>query len=259
MIRFADLVALGTPSPNALAAYEAAVPPHEAAAARALLTGTRPKRMASAETLLALVAEAIETPAFLIEACRSVTPDKSELAALLLPAAQGEPPTLTEALAVLQSAEPAQYLSLAHRLPPKARMVFNRLATGSFRTRLPTLTQATLDPGTCLAILTMIAPSGPEATLALPHGNGFVPLTKLHLTLPETAEILTWTRAHTTDRFGPLRQVTPTLVFELTFEGRAPNLRRKCGFDLVAPRLICWHRDLTPDRVPSLTLQFPKT
>jgi hypothetical protein len=257
MIRFTSLVAQGAPSPEALATYEALVPHADAEAARALLSGQRPKRLASAETLLVWVAQATDTPPFLVEACRLITPDKAELAALLLPQAIGAPPSLLECLSVLHANAPALYLATASHLPLPARLIFNRLAAGSFRTRLVPPTQGPMTPGTCLAILTMIDPAGPEATFALPHGNGLVPLTKLRLTLPETPEILAWTRAHTTDRFGPLRQVSPDLVFEIAYQGTTPNPRRKCGLDLIAPSLTLWARHLTPDRATLLSALSP--
>ncbi len=257
MIRFAAFVAQGTPTPTTFAAYAAKAGAEDAAAARALLSGQRPKRLASAATLLDWVADATHTPAFLIDACLQACPDKAEVAALLLPHAplltllQSEPPTLTEVLGTLTSQ--TQYLSFARRLPPQARILLNRIAAGTFRTRLTEPAQTSQTPGQCFAILTMIDPSGPEGTFAIPHGNTLIPLTKLRLTLPDTADLLAWARAHTTDRFGPLRQVTPTQVFELTFDATTPNPRRKCGLDLAAPRLIAWVRDRHADQVPTLT------
>lgn len=251
MIRFADLLATGTPTEVRFKAYAAEVGAQEAAAARALLSGSRPKRIASAVMLLAWVAEATDTPPFLLDHCLHACPDKAELAALLLPAPTGTPPTLTESLTQLTG--PAPYLALARRLPPSARLILNRLAAGTFRAKLPPPQEAPQTPGTCLAILTLINPAAPEATFALPHGNGLIPLTKLRLTLPETPEILAWVRANTTDRFGPLRQVTPTLVFEIAHQGTTPNTRRKSGFDLIEPQLVAWHRALTPDRATPLS------
>jgi hypothetical protein len=251
MIRFAALVAEGPPTEARLEACAAEVGAAEAQSARALLSGTRPRRIATADTLLAWVAEATNTPPFLLTACQNACPDKSELAALLLPPAKGTPPTLTEALARLTGPEP--YLALARGLPIPARLILNRLATGTFRSKLSLPQDAPQTPGTCLALMTLINPALPEATFAIPHGNTLIPLTKLRLTLPETAEILAWVRANTTDRFGPLRQVTPTLVFEIAHQGTTPNARRKCGFDLIAPELIAWHRSLTPDRATPLS------
>lgn len=250
MIRFAKLLAQGAPSPAAFAAYAAEVGAAEADAARRLLSGQRPKRLASPATLLDWVAQATQTPEFLVQACLQACPDKAEVAALLLPPAEGTSPTLTEALASLTG--PADYMALACRLPPEARLVLTRLACGTFRARLGPDALADPTPGRCLGILTMIDPSGPEGTFALPHGNALVPLAKVRLTLPETPQILTWARAHTTDRFGPQRQVSPTLVFELAFDATTPNPRRKCGLDLVAPRLIAWARETSVDQVPPL-------
>lgn len=266
MNRLAALLARGTPSEAAFAAYAAAVGPEEAAAARALLGGQRPKRLAPAATLLTWVAEATQTPAELVAACLAVSKDRAEVAALLLPLppapAPGQPPcpsptlTLTQALPHLASR--AAFLKMAQSLAPPARLLFTRLAAGTLRSRIAAPPPpAQTAPGRCLALLTLLDPSGPEITLALPQGNGLVPLTRLRLTLAETPQILAWARAHTTDRFGPLRQVTPAQVFELAFDGTTPNARRKCGLDLIAPRLIAWRQDLTPDQVPPANSLHP--
>ncbi|MEI6797698.1 MAG: hypothetical protein WCO04_00595 [Pseudomonadota bacterium] len=252
MIRFAQLVAQGAPQPQTFAAYQAQVGAEDGAAALRLLCGQRPKRLAPPATLLDWVAQATDTPAFLIAACLKTCPDKAELAALLLPPPpQGPTPTLTEALASLTSA-PA-YLALARPLPPEARTILNRLATGTFRTKLAQAATGPQTAGQCLAILTLIDPSGPEATFALPHGNALVPLTRLRLTLPQTPALLAWVRAHVTDRFGPLRQVPPTQVFELAFDGITPNARRKSGIDLVGGRVIAWAQDTQGADVPPLS------
>ena len=252
MMRFAALVAQGAPQPQAFAAYQAKVGADEGAAALRLLCGQRPKRLAPPATLLDWVATATNTPAFLIEACLKTCPDKAELAALLFP----PPPTastttLTEALASLTSA--AAYLALVHTLPPEARTIFNRLAGGTFRTKLAPAPTGPQTAGRCLAILTFVDPSGPEATFALPHGNTLVPLTRLRLTLPQTPALLAWARAHVTDRFGPLRQVPPTQVFELAFDGITPNARRKSGIDLVGGRVTSWAQDVQACDVPPLS------
>ncbi len=287
MIRFVALLAGGSKggtSAQAFATYAGEVGPQDAAAAHALLTGTRPKRLAAPQTLLDWVTEATNTPAFLITACLAATPDKAELAALLLPqtvattrfptarfpvgpadaldqaalllrAPHSTPvqtPTLTEALSALTTRD--AYLALAQSLPAEARLILNRIATGTFRTKLAPLVDAPQNLGTCRAILTLIDPSGPEATFALPHGNALIPLCKLRLALPETTQILAWAKTHTTDRFGPLRQVAPSQIFELAFDGTTPNLRRKSGLDLTNPRLIAWLPSLTPDRATPLSM-----
>ena len=251
MIRFTQLLAQGTPTPDAFATYAAQVGPQEAKAAQRLLSGERPKRLAPAATLLDWVAQATDTPAFLLEACAKTCPDKAELAALLLPPATGQAPTLAQALESLTSAQ--DYLVLARRLPPEARLILNRLATGTFRAKLSTPSTTPQTPGTCLAILTLIDPSAHEATFALPHGATLVPLTRLRLTIPETPTLLAWARANVTDRFGPLRQVPPTQVFELAFDGITQNARRKSGIDLVGARVTTWLQNATAADVPPLS------
>ena len=250
MIRFTHLLAQGTPTPEAFAAYMAQVGPQDGEAAQRLLSGQRPKLLAPAATLLGWVAEATNTLTFLIEACAKTCPNKAELAALLLPHATGPTPTLAQCLASLTSA--ADYLTLARSLPPEARILFNHLASGTFRAKLASPTMAPQTPGHCLAILTLIDPSGPTATFALPHGAALVPLTRLRLTLPETPALLAWARANVTDRFGPLRQVPPTQVFELEFDGMTPNARRKSGIDLVGAQVTAWRHDARAADVPAL-------
>ncbi|MEI6098495.1 MAG: ATP-dependent DNA ligase, partial [Alphaproteobacteria bacterium] len=57
----------------------------------------------------------------------------------------------------------------------------------------------------------------------------------------------------TTDRFGPLRAVSPALVFEVEYASTTPNLRRKCRLDLHHPRLIRWLPDAAPETADDLT------
>lgn len=45
-------------------------------------------------------------------------------------------------------------------------------------------------------------------------------------------------RAHTLEKFGPVRSVVPTLVFELAFEGIGPSPRHKSGIALRFPRML---------------------
>ena len=251
MIRFAQLLAQGTPTPDAFSAYMTQVDPQESEAAQRLLSGQRPTSLAPAATLLGWVAQATDTPDFLIDACLKICPDKAELAALLLPPATGTTPSLAQSLANLTSA--ADYLTLARSLPPEARILFNRLASGTFRAKLAPPTTTPQTPGHCLAILTLIDPSGPTATFALPHGAALVPLTRLRLTIPGTPALLAWARANVTDRFGPLRQVPMTQVFELEFDGMIPNARRKSGITLLGARVKAWRQDTRAADVPPLS------
>jgi len=59
----------------------------------------------------------------------------------------------------------------------------------------------------------------------------------------EIAELDRWIRAHTSERFGPVRAVQPLLVFELAFEGIQPSSRHKSGIAVRFPRIARWRRD----------------
>lgn len=253
MIPLADLLAQGAPDPAALARHP------EADVALRLLSGQRPKRIASSDQLMAWAGEAAGISPALLAACLKASGDKAEVAALLLPKTDMTPPTLREVLGALDRAafladedRKALWLSLAAALPRAARILLNRLATGTFRTTLRPEAPPEGGSRSFRALLVMIAPQGPEASFALPHGNGLVPIARTPLTLPETPEILAWARKNITDRFGPNLAVTPQLVFTLTCDGTTPNARRKSGVELVAPRLLHWDRDATPDQATTL-------
>ena len=52
-----------------------------------------------------------------------------------------------------------------------------------------------------------------------------------------------WIRAHTTERFGPVRAVEPLQVFELAFEGIQRSTRHKSGIAVRFPRISRWRTD----------------
>ena len=118
-----------------------------------------------------------------------------------------------------------------------------------------------LDPLTIDAVMIYAqAGSGRRATLytdftfAVRDGAALVPFTKAYsgLTDAEFREITTWVRAHTTDRFGPVRAVRPELVFEIAFEGIQASPRHKSGVALRFPRMLRWRRDKPVAEVASL-------
>ncbi|MDO8882897.1 ATP-dependent DNA ligase [Pseudotabrizicola sp.] len=109
-----------------------------------------------------------------------------------------------------------------------------------------------LDPFTVDAVM-IYAQSGhgrranlfSDFTFALRDGNDLVPFTKAYsgLTDAEFAEITRWVGKHTLERFGPVRRVTPELVFEIGFEGIQASPRHKSGIALRFPRILRWRRD----------------
>ena len=72
-----------------------------------------------------------------------------------------------------------------------------------------------------------------------------VPFAKAYsgLTDAELREVDVWIRKNTIERFGPVRSVTPELVFELGFEGINVSTRHKSGIAVRFPRILRWRRD----------------
>ena len=72
-----------------------------------------------------------------------------------------------------------------------------------------------------------------------------VPFTKAYsgMTDAEFRRMTAWVRKNTLERFGPVRSVTPTHVFELAFEGINRSTRHKSGIALRFPRMLRWRHD----------------
>ena len=68
----------------------------------------------------------------------------------------------------------------------------------------------------------------------------------------EIRELDRWIRAHTTERFGPVRSVQPLQVFELAFEGLQRSRRHKCSIAVRFPRISRWRRDKPAEEADSL-------
>ena len=84
-----------------------------------------------------------------------------------------------------------------------------------------------------------------DFTFAVWDGEALVPFTKAYsgLTDKEFREITSWVRKNTVDRFGPVRSVKPTFVFEIAFEGINVSTRHKSGVALRFPRIKRWRKD----------------
>ncbi len=84
-----------------------------------------------------------------------------------------------------------------------------------------------------------------DFTFAVRDGNDLVPFTKAYsgLTDAEFRQITAWVGKHTLERFGPVRRVTPELVFEIAFEGIQASTRHKSGIALRFPRMARWRQD----------------
>ncbi|MGJ8621454.1 MAG: ATP-dependent DNA ligase [Yoonia sp.] len=93
-----------------------------------------------------------------------------------------------------------------------------------------------------------------DYTFAVRDGNDLVPFTKAYsgLTDAEFRDITAWVRKHTLQRFGPVRQVPPTHVFEIAFEGIQASPRHKSGVALRFPRMLRWRKDKPVDEANTL-------
>lgn len=61
-----------------------------------------------------------------------------------------------------------------------------------------------------------------------------------------------WIKKNTLERFGPVRSVTPQLVFEIGFEGIALSKRHKSGIATRFPRILRWRHDKKIDEANSI-------
>lgn len=93
-------------------------------------------------------------------------------------------------------------------------------------------------------------PPGSERTL--------VPFAKAYsgLTDEEMRKVDAIVRKTTLEKFGPVSSVTPSMVFELGFEGIALSKRHKSGIAVRFPRMLRWRQDKAVDEADNLaTLQ----
>ncbi|HGY9624534.1 ATP-dependent DNA ligase [Pseudomonas putida] len=89
-------------------------------------------------------------------------------------------------------------------------------------------------------------------------GRTLVPFAKAYsgLSDEEMRQVDAIIRKTTVETFGPVRSVTPTLVFELGFEGIALSKRHKSGIAVRFPRMLRWRHDKPVEQADDLaTLQ----
>ncbi len=87
-----------------------------------------------------------------------------------------------------------------------------------------------------------------DYTFGVWDGGALVPVAKAYSGLvdAEVRELDAWIRRHTVDKFGPVRQVETSHVFELHFDHAARSTRHKAGVALRFPRIARWRRDRAP-------------
>src|ERR671938_1240820 len=84
-----------------------------------------------------------------------------------------------------------------------------------------------------------------DYTFAVWDQGQLVPFAKAYsgLTDEEIRKVDAFVRGHTVEKFGPVRTVTPELVFELGFEGIQKSGRHKSGVAVRFPRMLPWPTD----------------
>lgn len=93
-----------------------------------------------------------------------------------------------------------------------------------------------------------------DYTLAVRDGENLVPVAKAYsgLTDEELVQMDRWIRAHTKEKFGPVRSVDAEQVFEIAFEGIQASTRHKAGVALRFPRIARWRKDKTVGEIDTL-------
>ncbi|MDB5203319.1 MAG: ATP-dependent ligase LigC [Ferruginibacter sp.] len=93
-----------------------------------------------------------------------------------------------------------------------------------------------------------------DYTFAVKDGDKLVSFAKAYsgLTDKEFAQVDSFVKRNSIEKFGPVRTVKPELVFELAFEGIAASNRHKSGVALRFPRISRWRKDKKADEINSL-------
>lgn len=93
-----------------------------------------------------------------------------------------------------------------------------------------------------------------DYTFAVWDGDKLVPFAKAYsgLTDAEIAQVDRFIKANIVDKFGPVRTVTPKLVFEIGFEGIQASTRHKSGVAVRFPRILRWRLDKKVEEADTL-------
>ncbi len=107
-----------------------------------------------------------------------------------------------------------------------------------------------LEAGCVLMYATRAGGGGADYTFGCWRGDALVPVGKARCEFDdaEAAAVERWVRENTVERYGPVRSVTPGLVFEVAFDAIDRSTRRKSGLAMRLPsiRRIRW--DAPPER-----------
>lgn len=93
-----------------------------------------------------------------------------------------------------------------------------------------------------------------DYTFAVRDGDKLVSFTKAYsgLTDKEFAQVDSFVKRNSLEKFGPVRTVKPELVFEIAFEGIAASNRHKSGVALRFPRINRWRKDKAVNEINTI-------
>ena len=94
-----------------------------------------------------------------------------------------------------------------------------------------------------------------DYTFGVWDGDTLVPIGKAYsgLTNDEIKQVNSILKGHLTDRFGPVRGVTPCVVLEVAFDDIQPSSRHKSGLALRFPRIHRLRLDKPVNEANTLT------
>jgi DNA ligase 1 len=87
----------------------------------------------------------------------------------------------------------------------------------------------------------------PSARKLLPFAKAYSGLTDAQINQVDAI-----IKRTTIEKFGPVRSVTPTMVFELAFEGIQLSKRHKAGIAVRFPRMLRWRTDKTVEQADTI-------
>ncbi|MFN0188057.1 MAG: hypothetical protein ACKVQV_05090 [Bacteroidia bacterium] len=91
--------------------------------------------------------------------------------------------------------------------------------------------------------------AGEEYTFGVQHNSTWLPIARVSELLAEEDRLFIhdFVKQNTLEKFGPVRNIKPALVFELSFTSIFLNERKKAGVELTNAIVICRHNHLSID------------
>lgn len=97
-------------------------------------------------------------------------------------------------------------------------------------------------------------PAVSQLTFGVWKGDSLVPIAKLNCLLnrEDQSFVSEYISKNTLDKFGPVRTISPNLVFEISFEGTSASSRHKSGKTLKNPRILRLCKELKASNISKI-------